>query len=235
MSTARYCDKCGTPVPSSESRFCPSCGSDLTPHQSQQAGESRPEDLPAQDSPVQSEVPAPEVAEEQLDPGSLDAGSTVVRPRRPIWRQWKVIIGVPVGILVLLFVSALVFGESSSGGGSDTRCENARDRLDAVGNSLSQKVQIDTGLSVPLRAVGSPIRKELLEAERAARGDVKRYCEGAELKPEPSASIQDTTSGAGTSREPQRIESGQTQALPGITNTAPSPQMPVPTATVLPV
>ena len=241
MSIARYCDKCGTPVPRSESRFCLSCGSELTPHQSQRAGESLPEDGPVQDSPahldqsVQAEVPATEVVEEQPGPGSFDAGSTVVGPRRPIWRRWKVIICVPVGILVLLFVLALVFGESSPGGGSDTRCENARDRLDAVGHSLSQEVKIDTGLSVPLRAVGSPLRKELLEAERAARGDVKRYCEGAEPKPEPSASTQDTTARAGTGRDPQRVERGQTQALPGITDTAPSPQIPVPTATVLPV
>ena len=185
MSTARYCDKCGTPVPRSESRFCPSCGSELTPHQRQRAGESQLEDGPAQDRPVQAEVPATEVAEEQLDPGSLDAGSTVVRPRRPIWRRWKVIIGVPVGILVLLFVLAIALGESSTGGGSDTRCENARDRLDAVRHSLSKTVDIaplqnvkqDVPWNVPLRNAPKSLSGDLLGQESSLEQDVKRYCE----------------------------------------------------------
>ena len=120
-----------------------------------------------------------------------DAGSTVVRPLRPIWRRWKVIIGVPVGILGLLFVLALFFGESSSGdgsdpaqsgesssgGGSDTRCENVRDRLYAVGRSLSEKVEIDNNLFVERRYVGSVLRKELKAEEQEATSSVKRYCE----------------------------------------------------------
>ena len=125
------------------------------------------------------------MAEEQLDPGSLDAGSTVVRPRRPIWRRWKVIIGVPLGILVLLFVLALVFGESSSGGGSYTRCENARDRLDAVRHSLSKTVDVaplqpskqDVPWLMPLHNAPQSLSGDLLNQESSLEQDVKRHCE----------------------------------------------------------
>jgi hypothetical protein len=41
-----------------------------------------------------------------------------------------------------LFVVAFIFGESSSGGGSYTHCENARDKMDAVRHSHSKTVDV---------------------------------------------------------------------------------------------
>jgi hypothetical protein len=64
----------------------------------------------------------------------------------------------------------------SSGGGSDTRCEKARDRLDEVRHALGQLIEIDDSLFVALRHHPESLPGNLLNQESSLEEDVKKYC-----------------------------------------------------------
>ena len=73
---------------------------------------------------------------------------------------------------------------TASSGGSDTRCENARDRLDEVRHALGQTVDVaplqnvkqDVPWLVPLRHAPKSLSGDLLNQESSLEKDVKKYC-----------------------------------------------------------
>jgi len=124
MSSNRFCDQCGAPIPRTNSRFCSACGSDLVATDEQEFSQTNPEHTPIPNNSLEESSSEPDKPLISDHPIPMDAGS-ISPPRgntnnrkRPVWRKWKFILGVPVGLLVFLVFLGIAFGESSSSGSS---------------------------------------------------------------------------------------------------------------------